>query len=333
MFKERKKFALLSLLSALVVVSTAFVGVSIYAQSDDSELTTFEEEAINSGVEEGPTGLADDKITTSTASDDNATDDSTTIAADLSFLEGLQVCDVGTAEVSGETEVASVSDNATTPTVSVKIMTETEVAALADNETETASADDETSIASANCVLVGGGVENSTSTSNAADSANATSTASNATSASNMTSTDNATSVANATPEASNATSTASTAESEEQKILVIEGQDFTPGQVVFIFSEHVLLAIDDVDSEGKIEAKVPMPDSQTTIAGNETASIELQFVESGTQRTGTFEFDGGTLTAAEDGDIKAADGTVETMPAPSGNATSTNSTSNLTAQ
>lgn len=326
---------MLSLLSALVVVSTAFVGVSIYAQSDDSELTTFEEEAIDSGAKEGPTGLADDKITTSTASDDNATDDTTTTAGALSFLEGLQVCDVGTAEVSGETEVASVSDNATAPTVSVKIMTETEVAALADNETETASADDETSIASANCVLVGGGVENSTSTSNAADSANVTSTASNATSASNMTSMDNATSVANATstPEASNATSTASTAESEEQKILVIEGQDFTPGQVVFIFSEHVLLAIDDVDSEGKIEAKVPMPDSQTTIAGNETASIELQFVESGTQRTGTFEFDGGTLTAAEDGDIKAADGTVETMPAPSGNATSTNSTSNLTAQ
>lgn len=37
---------MLSLLSAVVVISTAFVGISIYAQTDDSELTTFEEEAL-----------------------------------------------------------------------------------------------------------------------------------------------------------------------------------------------------------------------------------------------------------------------------------------------
>jgi len=42
---------LLSLLSALVVVSAAFAGISIYVQTDDSELTTFEEEAIAEGEE------------------------------------------------------------------------------------------------------------------------------------------------------------------------------------------------------------------------------------------------------------------------------------------
>jgi hypothetical protein len=67
LFKERKtKFALLSHLSAVVVVSTAFVGISIYAQTDNSELTTLEEEAIIAGEEfEDTMGNA--------TSDDNAT--------------------------------------------------------------------------------------------------------------------------------------------------------------------------------------------------------------------------------------------------------------------
>lgn len=306
---------MLSLLSALVVVSTAFVGISIYAQTDDSELTTFEEEAAAAGEEFEDTA---DNAT----SDDNAKEDGSTSIADLSFLDGLQVCNVGTAEVSGETEVAAVPDEGVTPTVSVEVMTETEVAELAANETETASAGNETSTASAKCVLVGGDNED-----------DATSTASNATLTSDMTTTDNAAS----TLGASNATSTASTAGSEE--ILVIEGQDFAPGQVVLIFSEKALLGIDDVDPDGNIESKIPAPDSgDTEIAGNDTASTELRFVESGTQRTATFEFDGETLAAAAGGDIEAANEAAESMPAPapapSGNATSTNSTSsNYTVQ
>jgi hypothetical protein len=247
---------------------------------------------------------------------------------------------VGTAEVSGETEVAAVPDEGITPTVSVEVMTETEVAELAANETETASAGNETSTAPAKCVLVGGDSEDdATSTaSNTTDSDdNATSTASsNATLTSNMTTTasatgvDNATSIDNATSTlgASNATSTTSTAGSEEEEILVIEGQDFAPGQVVLIFSENALLGIDDVDPDGNIEAKIPMPESGTEVAGNDTASTELRLVESGTQRTATFEFDGETLTASEGGEIEAADEAVETTPAPSGNATSTKSTS-----
>jgi hypothetical protein len=131
-------------------------------------------------------------------------------------------------------------------------------------------------------------------------------------------------------------TSTASTAGSDEE-ILVIEGQDFAPGQVVLIFSENGLLGIDDVDPVGNIEAKIPMPDtSDTTIAGNDTAStsIELQFVETGTQRTALFDFDGETLTTAAGGDIEAAEATPVPAPVPSGNATSTNNTSsNYTVQ
>jgi hypothetical protein len=318
LFKERKtKFALLSLLSALVVVSTAFAGISIYAQTDDSELTTFEEEAIAAGVDEEETGLEDDTATSAASDDDatsddtdNATEDGSTSIADVSSLfEGLQVCNVGTAEISNETEIAAVPDEDVTPTVSVEVMTETEVAELASNDTETASVGNETSTASAECVLVGGDNETSTS-GNATDGANATSTVGT-----------------------SNETSIASAPESDEE-ILVIEGQDFVPEQVVLIFSENALLGIDDVDPDGSIEAKIPMPaSSDTVIAGNDTGStgIELRFVESGTQRTATFNLDGETLTAAAGGDIEsaeAAEATTAPAPAPSDNATSTSDTS-----
>jgi len=303
---------MLSILSALVVVSTAFAGVSIYAQTDDSELTTFEEEAIAAGEEF--------EDMTNATSADNATEDGSTSTADLSFLEGLVVCDVGTAEISNGTEVAALDTSPTTPTVSVEVMTETEVAELAANETETAS---ETSVASANCMLMG---EDDTSTSgNTTD-------ADDATPASNMTGTANTTD--GTMPELGpNATSTAS-APGTDGEILVIEGQDFVPGQVVLMFSEDALIGIDDVDDNGEIEAKVPAPDSgDTAIAGNDTAITELRFVESGTQRTTTFDFDGETLTASEGGDIEAADDGSDAMatPAPSSNATSTNTTSNST--
>ena len=311
---------MLSLLSALVVIPTAFVGVSIYAQTDDGELTTFEEEAIAGGAEMEDTGLEDDAAMSDNTTEDNTTDDGSTSIADVSSLfDGLQVCDVGTAEISGETQVASAPED-TTPTISVEVMTQTEVAELASNETEVAAAGNETSTASAECVLVGGDNETSTS---ATDSANTTSTAgSNATLTGNTTGADNATS----TLGASNETSIASAPESDEE-ILVIEGQDFVPGQVVLMFTENALVGIDDVAEDGSIEAKIPMPDSGgTAIAGNDTGTTELRLVESGTQRTATFEFDGETLTAAAGGDIEAAE--AATAPAPSGNATSTNGTS-----
>jgi hypothetical protein len=94
------------------------------------------------------------------------------------------------------------------------------------------------------------------------------------------------------------------------------------------MFTENALVGIDDVDDNGEIEAKIPMPGGETAIAGNETSSTELRFLETGTQRTATFAFDGQTLTASEGGDIAAegSEGGATSMPAPalSGNTTST---------
>jgi hypothetical protein len=75
------------------------------------------------------------------------------------------------------------------------------------------------------------------------------------------------------------------------------------------MFSENALIGIDDVDDNGEIEVKIPVPESgETATAGNDTGSgiSELRFVESGTQRTAIFEFDGETLTAQAGGDIEA---------------------------
>jgi predicted nucleic acid-binding protein len=243
LFKERKtEFVLLSLLSAVAVMSTAFVGFPTYAQSDGSNLTTFKE-------------------------DKNSETDVS------SLFNGLVVCDIGKAKISKETQVAETLEEAshTTPTVSVQVMTETQVAEQASNERGTASASSESSTASADCIRAGGD--------------KSTSAASNAKSI-----------------DTSSETSILSAPESND-KILVIDGQDFVPGQVVLVFSENALIGIDDVDSDGNIEAKVPMP------SGDTSSGIRLQFVESGTQRSTTFEYDGQTLTAPEGSDIQAEDG------------------------
>lgn len=288
MFKEGEtKFALLSLLSALVVASTAFVGVSIYAQTaDDSEMTTFEEEAIAAGEQFEDTMNLDDVASADSASAD---DGSSTSTADVrSLLDGLVVCNVGAAEVSGETQTASsfLEEIARIkPTVSVSVMSETEVAALADSETEeetAASADDETtSTASADCVLVG------------EDEAD-----------------DAVTSGGGATSSASEESDTTSTSSLDsDRQILVIEGQDFVPGQVVLMFIENELRGIDDVDDNGEIEAKIPVPEnSETAVAGTGSDPLELRLVESGTQRTANLDFDGETLTASANSDIVVDD-------------------------
>lgn len=276
-------------MSALVVASTAFVGVSIYAQTDDSELTTFEEEAIASGEQ-----FED------TMSLNNETSDDSTSAADVqSLLDGLVVCNVGAGEVSGETQTASsfLEEIArVAPAVSVDLMSETEVAALADEETETASAGDETS--AADCVLVG------------EDEAN-----------------DNVTSASGATSSTSEESDTTSTsALDSDRQILVIEGQDFVPGQVVLMFIENELRGIDDVDDNGEIEAKIPVPEnSETAVAGTGSDPLELRLLESGTQRTANFDFDGETLTASANSDMEVADD--ETSTSDDGE-TSTNDTS-----
>ena len=282
----------------------------IYAQeADDSELTTFEEEALRA-EEEVTAGTSDDESNDTSAylsgrdvSDDDSedsTDDEETIVAEVeSLFDGLVVCDLGEIQANApeDTETAAFDTlAATTPTVSVTVMSETEVAEAAANETETSAAD-ETEIASADCMRLGGDDDNATSTSEADDSSNTTSDASD-----NATSTDgNATSMtgSNATgTSAANATSTSNaTSIAEDEQIAVIEGRDFAPGEIVLVFSSNNIVAIDEVSDSGDIDAKVPLND-----VGN-----SFTFVESGTTRTADFNFDGETLIAAEgQGDIQA---------------------------
>jgi hypothetical protein len=85
-----------------------------------------------------------------------------------------------------------------------------------------------------------------------------------------------------------------SNAANAEKKIAVIEGRDFAPEQVVLIFSHNALIAIDDVSSNGQFEARVP-----TSSLGN-----EVKFVESGTNRTATFQFNGNDLISSTPGQI-----------------------------
>ncbi|HEX7031753.1 MAG TPA: hypothetical protein VF172_02015 [Nitrososphaera sp.] len=293
MFKEGKtRFALLSLLSALTVASTAFVGVSIYAQTaDDSDLTTFEEEAIASG-EQFEDSMDPDNNDEASSSDDNASedDDGSTSTPDVgSLLNGLVVCNVGESEISDETQTASSfldEIGRVKPTVSVSVMSEDEVAALAESETETAaSEDDETSSTApdADCVRVGEDEEDD-----------------NVTSANSVTS-------SSASEEESGTTSTS--ALDSDRQILVIEGQDFVPGQAVLMFIENELRGIDDVDDNGDIEAKIPVPENSKTAVAGIGDPMELRLVETGTQRTANLDFDGETLTAPANSDIEVDDG------------------------
>jgi hypothetical protein len=111
---------------------------------DDSELTTFEEEALR------------EEESDDAESDDNGSDKETTIAAMAGVFSSLTIRDVGTSTVDSETEVTSLDDYAAsgTPTVPVMVMTAKEVAAAAEDEISTAS-NDETKIASADCLIMG----------------------------------------------------------------------------------------------------------------------------------------------------------------------------------
>ena len=294
LFKHRlNKLTLLSLLSAVVVVSTAITGISIYsaqaATDDDSNVTTTssEEKAGHSG--------SDDSLTSSNNMNTSGVDVK-------SLFEGLVVCDLGASEINGQTHSAAIDKGTLdTPKVSVKVMTEREVASLASNETQTSSSSsNDTNIASADCMML----NKSASTSGS----------------SNETTADNNNKTSSSSSSASSNSSGSSTAISKD-RIAVIEGKDFAPGQVVLVFSNHALVAIDDVDNNGRIDAKVPA----------DRLGSEINFVESGTNRTVSFNFDGKTLTSSgQEGNIIAENGSAEqnqTASAPTINNNSTNST------
>ncbi|HXG07466.1 MAG TPA: hypothetical protein VNI77_09105 [Nitrososphaera sp.] len=202
----------------------------------------------------------------------------------VSLLEGLIVCNVGEVEISGETRTASSyleETDGSKPTISITVMPEAEVAALADKDTErAASEDDKASSAAppAKCVRLGEDQEDDNTTT--------------------------ANSVASSENESGK---TSASARDSDRQILLIEGQNFVPGEVVLMFIENELRGIDDVNDSGEIEAKIPVPErSETTVAGIGDP-MELRFVESGTQRTGNLEFDGETLIAHDGSDIEVA--------------------------
>ena len=294
LFKHRlNKLTLLSLLSAVVVVSTAITGISIYsaqaATGGDSNVTTTlsEEKAGHSG--------SDDSLTSSNNMNTSGVDVK-------SLFEGLVVCDLGASEINGQTHSAAIDKGTLdTPKVSVKVMTEREVASLASNETQTSSSSsNDTNIASADCMML--------------NKSASTSGSSNETTADNNNKTSSSSSSASSN-------STGSNTSISKDRIAVIEGKDFAPGQVVLVFSNHALVAIDDVDNNGRIDAKVPA----------DRLGSEINFVESGTNRTVSFNFDGKTLTSSgQEGNIIAENGSAEqnqTASAPTINNNSTNST------
>jgi hypothetical protein len=277
----------------VVVVSTAITGISIYsaqaATDDDSNVTTTssEEKAGHSG--------SDDSLTSSNNMNTSGVDVK-------SLFEGLVVCDLGASEINGQTHSAAIDKGTLdTPKVSVKVMTEREVASLASNETQTSSSSsNDTNIASADCMML----NKSASTSGS----------------SNETTADNNNKTSSSSSSASSNSSGSSTAISKD-RIAVIEGKDFAPGQVVLVFSNHALVAIDDVDNNGRIDAKVPA----------DRLGSEINFVESGTNRTVSFNFDGKTLTSSgQESNTIAENGSAEqnqTAPAATINNNSTNST------
>ena len=295
LFKHRlNKLTLLSLLSAVVVVSTAITGISIYsaqaATDDDSNVTTTssEEKAGHSG--------SDNSLTSSNNMNTSGVDVK-------SLFEGLVVCDLGASEINGQTHSAAIDKKTLdTPKVSVKVMTEREVASLASNETQTSSSSsNDTNIASADCMMLNKSA--STSSSN------------------NATTSDNNNSKTSSSSSSASSNSTGSSTAISKDRIAVIEGQDFAPGQVVLVFSNHALVAIDDVNNNGRIDAKVPA----------DRLGSEINFVESGTNRTVSFNFDGKTLTSSgQESNTIAENGSAEqnqTASAPTMNNNSTNST------
>ena len=296
LFKHRlNKLTLLSLLSAVVVVSTAITGISIYsaqaATDDDSNVTTTssEEKAGHSG--------SDNSLTSSNNMNTSGVDVK-------SLFEGLVVCDLGASEINGQTHSAAIDKKTLdTPKVSVKVMTEREVASLASNETQTSSSSsNDTNIASADCMML----NKSASTSSSNNATTSDNNNNNKTSSSSSSASSN---------------STGSSTAISKDRIAVIEGQDFAPGQVVLVFSNHALVAIDDVNNNGRIDAKVPA----------DRLGSEINFVESGTNRTVSFNFDGKTLTSSgQESNTIAENGSAEqnqTASAPTINNNSTNST------
>lgn len=295
-------------------------------------MTTFEEEASKTFEES-------EVVNTPTSSSTNATSSAnatSTAAADVQgLLDGLIVCNVSAMTVNQPTEIAAANDTGVTPTISATIVEESSL-------TGQSSAENATTTSSANATDFS---SNMTSTA----TANATNT--NATSSTEASTAGNADCVTNGSQgnntSGGNATTTAGNVQtaplSENGPTVSLDGIDFMPGQFVLFFTDKALVAIDDVDDTGNVDAKMRLPEQTQTAGANDTSGNQtatggertIRVIESGTLRTGEFNFDGQTLTAAahDDGQIKAADdngASASTMTSDLSDSTSTsNSTSN----
>jgi len=241
-FKDRKtKLTLLSLISAAVLVSTAFAGISIYAQvaTNDNKMIPYEEQALSSS-----------------STTNKHTSEISSIANVKSSLDGMVVCDVGQSKIKSHTSSATL-DNGGLPKVSLEVMTAREVASLESHDTKTSKANYEAHSSYVDCKSL--------------DYTKSTTSSSASTSYNNK--------KLSTTP---------------YKEVAVIEGRDFTVGQVVLVFSNNALVAIDDVDNHGQISARVP----------TDNLGKEIKFVESGTHRTASFDFNGDTLISSHKGDI-----------------------------
>jgi hypothetical protein len=280
-FKDRQaKLTFLSFLSALVVVSTTFTGMSVYAVAakDDGQMITTTNPAgttMDSSNNNVTTTQPLSQSDTSSNVSNMATADQNTNKSRVSLNElfnGLVVCNLGTASIDRNKTQTVAADNSSlvTPKVTIKILNESELASLRSNQTNTLS-NSNNSTSAVQCKVLGEGESSNNSILIHRFGM------SNETTMSSTPSINNNSNAANA-----------------EKKIAVIEGRDFAPEQVVLIFSHNALIAIDDVSSNGQFEARVP-----TSSLGN-----EVKFVESGTNRTATFQFNGNDLISSTPGQI-----------------------------
>ena len=296
LFKDRKtNLTLLSILSAAIAMSGVASGIpalATHAAMDDSNMNTSKDVA-NSSIEhnaKSTDGKSTSHVDGTKGYHTGTVGESTSMANLKSLFEGLVVCDLGTSEIHRQMQHDGMLG---TPKVSVKVVPWTDLASSVSHEKQTSSDNNTKSSESAPCKKLGDGN---------------TSTESKDTSSASYGS--NTKSMSNTQPTSSDhkiSSGTSSKDAMPNKQIAVIEGNDFAPGQVVLVYSNHALVTIDDVSRNGQIDAKVPLDK-----LGN-----EIRFVESGTNRVATFNFNGHTLISSGQGDIIAENSNTNSMTAP----------------
>jgi hypothetical protein len=300
LFKDRKtNLTLLSILSAAIAMSGVASGIpalATHAAVDDSNMNT-SKDVTNSSIEhnaKSSDGKSTSHVDGTKGYHTGTVGESTSMANLKSLFEGLVVCDLGTSEIHRQMQHDAIHDGMFgTPTVSVKVVPWTDLVSPVSHEKQTSSDNNTKSSESAPCKKLGNG-----------------NTSTESKDASSVSDSSKTKSMSNTQPTSSDhkiSSGTSSKDAMPNKQIAVIEGNDFAPGQVVLVYSNHALVTIDDVSRNGQIDAKVPLDK-----LGN-----EIRFVESGTNRVATFNFNGHTLISSGQGDIIAENSNANSMTAP----------------